>query len=185
MSEITYEKFNDHYVFSHKPKVRVYLGEANPDDYVWDEQQQAIRSASCYHYIIATGEKVDGYPEGEIAGSASATVDYKCDHDFERRIKGIASFGNFSNGRGCEYQSKDKVSQRLAESWYFNKTLEQYDQQQEQYRIKSEAFDKKYPYLKNLMLVSGETYYVDDDGNRIEDTEGHLAKITKQLEGEV
>lgn len=164
---ITYEKHGDYYIFSHKPKVRVYLGEALPEDYIWDELEQRKRSASCYHYVIATGEKVDDYPDGEIAGSASATVDYKCDYEFTRRISGMCSMGNFSTGVGVEYASKDKAMKRLAEAHYFNKTLDQYDAQQDEYRLKREEDKHRHPLLHNLMMVNGETYYVNDDGKRI------------------
>ena len=56
---ITYKKIDDYYIFSHKPKNRVYLGDIDIGDYINDEENQLIRSTSAHYYEIATGKKVD------------------------------------------------------------------------------------------------------------------------------
>lgn len=158
---ITYEKFDDYYVFSCNPKTRIYLGDASPEDYIHDKIEQAKRIESCSHYVIATGEKVDGYPKGELAGE---TVEYKCAYSFVRRL----SLSTLSGPRGSvEYESKNKAMERLAQACFFGQTLEEYDARQLEIQAKRDEQARKRPLMHNLSWVNGRTYYTNDDGVEI------------------
>jgi hypothetical protein len=161
--DITYVKTDEYYIFSHKPKVRVYLGEASPEDYIFDELEQAKRSATCYYVNKKTGQKVTSV---NADFGFHDEHEFMCPYVFKRKLH-LAAWGNFSTGKGVEYISSDKAMERLAVSYFLGQTLEQYDARQEQFRLEREEQKHKHPLLHNLMMVDGETYYVDDNGKRI------------------
>lgn len=185
--KITYEKFEDHYVFSHKPKTRVYLGEASPEDYIEDELNQNKRSASAWYKEIHTGKVItfkdvleynhDGSKPGngyvwygglddEFGRRENHTFEGGHTFEFQHKLR-MSSLGNMSTKVGVEYPSGNKAMERLAMSHYFGQTLEEYDAQQEKYRLEREETKRKYPLMHNLIMMAGETYYVNDAGERI------------------
>lgn len=188
MEEIIYEKFEDYYVFSNNPNTRVYLGKESPEDYIWDELEQQKRTASSWYKEVHTGKEItfkdvlaydrdgskpgngqvwyDGDDEDDGFGRKKESYTFEGGHtyDFTRKLH-LASMG--SSAKSCKYVSDDKAAQRLAWAWYFNKTLEKYDIDQKEIEDKREEAARKNPHLHNLMWVSGEMYYVDDNQNRI------------------
>ena len=191
--KITYENKGDYYVFSDNPDTRVYLGNASPEDYIHDVEQQTQRSESCYYYDIKTGKKVSqdeafdkSFEKGELIWHGAQheldkienyTYGYKCEYDFKRKLA-LASYGG--PRKSCKYISKDKAMNRLATAYFFDQTLEEYDKRQEEFQKERDESKRKNPSIHNLMCVSGETYYVDDDGNRITPSE-HIKLMKEQL----
>jgi hypothetical protein len=138
--KITYEKFDNYYIFSNSPNTRVYLGPYSPDDYVEDELNQQKRSASAWYKEIHTGKDItwddimsykhDGSKLGNgfvWYGSPAHNFDYKENYtyegghsfDFKHKIKGLASFGNTT--RSATY-----VETYQSEAWAYvsGKTIE-------------------------------------------------------------
>lgn len=198
--QITYEKFDDYYIFSHQPEMRVYLGDASPEDYIWDEEQQAKRSVSSWYKEVHTGKEITwddirdyeydgskpgngcvwyGSPAHDFDKRENYTFEGGHSHDFVRRLH-LSQWGNLSTGKGCKYLYKDKAMERLAHAYFFNQSLEQYDAQQEEFRKEREKQKRESPALYNLMMVSGETYYVDDNDQRITVDE-HCARMKAEL----
>ncbi len=179
---ITYEKFDDYYVFSHEPNSRVYLGSNSPDDYVEDELNQQKRSASSWYKEIHTGKDVtwddimdydhdesmpgNGHVWYESMNSyhefykkESYTWEGGCSFEFERKVKGLATFGN--GVRSASY-----VPEFRAEAWAFvsGHTMERQKQIDAEVQASMDEFNREHPYLINLHDRNG---YHDDDGNPI------------------
>lgn len=92
--------------------------------------------------------------------------------------KATASIGSH---RGIfPYDPSDPVEEKQAWMAAFDMTPERYDEVKELGRKRTEAFNTKYPYLKNLNWTNGEMYYTDDAGNRLE-TEIALDQATDSM----
>lgn len=185
---ITYENHGDYYTFSHQPDTRVYLGDADPNDYIHDVINQKKRTESCYYYEISTGKKVDydNIPDEESIHfnnsdpyplKENCKYGFKCDYDFKRKL----SLAHYSiAGRNVKYIQKDKAIERLATAYAFNKTLEEYDAWTEEFNRKQEKFKRENPSLHNLMGVDGRMYYTDDNGKEIT-IEEHQTRMKAEL----
>ena len=189
----TYTKHDDYYVFDDQPFTRIYLGDKSIEDYIWDQEQQAMRSASAWYKEIHTGKDVTwdeimdynydgskpgngcvwyGSPDHEFDKRENHTFEGGHTHDFERKLS-MASVGSTTSGaRSSHYIQGDKAIARLAWAYAFNQTLEEYDEMQKESEARLAEFDTKYPLLKDLVWANGEMYYQDKDGNRKELAEG-------------
>lgn len=194
---ITHTRIGDYYIFSHEPNTRVYLGDAAPNDYIWDELEQQKRSASSWYKEIHSGKEItwddimnykhDGslpgnglvfYDEGEWCKRENYTFEGGCTHNFERKLS-LGGMGKLG-GESCKYNQKDKAAEKAAWCFFFNQTSEEYDARQEENRLQREKQKRDNPGMHNLMMVSGESYYVDDDNNRIT-MEEHVKKMKEEL----
>ena len=177
--KITYEKFDEYYIFSNSPNKRVYLGPHSPDDYVEDELNQQKRTASAWYKEIHTGKDItwddimsykhDGSKQGngfvfygpEDNWQKRENYTYEGGHtfDFERKVKGLASFGN--GQRSATY-----VETYRSEAWAYvsGKTIEQQKQIEKDIEDRMEKFDREHPYLIGLHDRLG---YLDGDRNPI------------------
>jgi hypothetical protein len=179
---ITFTKHDDYYLFSNNPETRVYLGSVKPEDYIWDEEQQALRTASCGYFNKVTGEKAvepkcDLEDDSEYDWQFYEEHEYQCTYDFIRRAH-CAYLG--SSKKNVRFISADKAMERLAWIYYLDQTPEEYDARQEQYKVEAEERKRRSPAMHNLMMVAGETYHVDDNGKRIT-FEEHIALMKEQL----
>lgn len=173
---ITYEKFDDYYIFSSNPKQRVYLGTATTEDYIHDVAEQAKRSASCHYVHKETGAEVSSKNDLDPYDIID-NYEYECSYEFKNKLH----MGSMSGlKKSCTYNSEDPAMERLANAYFFNQTLEQYDARQEEHRLKREKSKRENPELHNLMWVDGRMYYVDDDGKEISNEE-HFKKMRAEL----
>lgn len=181
---ITYEKFDNYYVFSHEPNTRVYLGNHSPDDYVEDEMNQQKRSASSWYKEVHTGKKVtwdeimdydhdnskpgNGQvwyesmnPHHEFDKKENYTWEGGCDFEFERKITGLATYGNFSANRSATY-----VPEFKSEAWAYvsGHSMERQKEIEAEIRASMDEFNREHPWLVNLHDHDG---YHDDEGNSI------------------
>ena len=177
---ITYEKFDNYYIFSHEPNTRVYLGANSPDDYVEDELNQQRRTASAWYREVHTGNTVtwedimdyghDGSKPGNGLvwyGSASHEFDHRENYtfegghtfDFKRKVKGLARFGN--NIRQASY-----VPDFKSEAWAYVSyhSMERQKEIESQTRASIDEFNRDHPWIVNLHDTRG---YLDDNGNSI------------------
>lgn len=177
---ITYENKGDYYIFSHEPNTRVYLGNAAPEDYIHDEENQAKRSIYLRYVNKETGESKRWE---EFDHDAKCDFDFhnkyefKCDYDFNRKLV-MTSMG--SSTRNVKYISSDKVAKRLAWTYVFNQTLEEYDSFEKKWQETRLEWKRKNPLLYNLRCFDGETYYVNDNGDRIT-FEEHVKLMKEEL----
>lgn len=170
--QITYEKFDDYYLFSHKPDTRVYLGNNNPEDYILDELEQMKRTKSC-GYFDKNGLMVEE-PE-EYDDEFYDNHEYECTYSFIRKIGGMQHLGG--PDKSCEFVSSESDK---AWAWYIGKTPEQYQEHKAEIEKKFDARKREKPSLHNLVMANGETYYVNDAGDRIS-FEEHVALMKEQL----
>ncbi len=173
---ITYEKFDNYYIFSHEPNTRVFLGNNSPDDYVEDELNQQKRSASSWYKEIHTGKEItfddvldydhDGSKPGNgfvWCGSSNHEFDKRenytfeggCSFEFERKIKGLATFGN--GQRSASYVKEFKT-----EAWAYvsGHSIERQKEIEAEVQARMDEFDRERPYLINLHDRNG---YHDDE----------------------
>jgi hypothetical protein len=181
-NKITYEKFEDHYIFSHEPNTRVYLGNISPEDYIWDQEQQALRTASCKYINKITGKpaeepKCNLEDDSEYDWKFYDNHKFECTYEFKQRAH-CAYMGGPK--RSVKHASGDKAMERLAWIYYMDETPEVYDARQKSYRLDAEKRKKENPMMHNLMWVSGELYHVNDAGERITFDE-HIALMKEQL----
>lgn len=176
----TYTNYGDYYIFDNAPNTRVYLGSVSPEDYIWDEEQQALRTASCGYVHKETKVKIhwDDLTDDQKSDlDLRNKYDHECTYDFVRRAH-CAYLG--SSKKSVRFISGDKALERLAWIYYLDQAPEEYDARQEKFRLEREETKRRNPGLHNLMMVAGETYYVDDNGKRIT-FEEHVALMKEQL----
>lgn len=95
-----------------------------------------------------------------------------------KKLNHNASVGK--NGNTVWYNQNDPVDEKRAWMAALGMTSERYDEMKESSRKRNEAFNQKYPYLKNLSWTNGEMYYTDDKGNRI-DTQVALDQAAESM----
>lgn len=89
------------------------------------------------------------------------------------------------DGKWVEVSYDDKNPAERKQAWmtFWEESEIEYDRREAEMKKEREEFKKKYPLLDNLVWADGEMYYVDDDGNRLDDIEtaAHLEKIKSQI----
>lgn len=176
----TYEKIGDYYIFNGDHSRRLYLGSNSIEDYIEDEANQAIRSASAWYKEVHTGKEITfddvldydhdgskpgngfvwyGHPSHELDKRENYTFEGGHTFEFERKVTGLATFGN--GKRSATY-----VKEFRSEAWAFvsGKTLEEQKSIEAQVQAHIDEFNRNHPWLVNLSDRLG---HVDDEGNPI------------------
>lgn len=170
-----YQKFDNYFVFDENPELRVYVREEKIQDYIHDVTEQKKRSESC-HYV----HKETGVKKKNIDFDQDDYDDYEftCTYDYKSKLS-KASYGG--KDKHCTYDRDDKEMEKLANCYFFNKTSEEYDKQEEEWKAKRLEQQRKMPMLHNLIMVAGRApYYVNDDGEEIT-IEEHMRLMKEQL----
>ena len=207
VKEQGYEKIGDYYIFNNNPKTRVYLGKAHPEDYMYDEAEQAKRSASAWYKEVHTGksitwDKIMDYEQNDSKPGNGLVWYENSSHDLGKRedytfegghaleFKRKLCMGEMGNlNKTIKYNQKDKSCERLAWIDFLETSPEEYDTRQSQFAKESEEIARKSPWLHNLCMawkegVGNETYYTDDEGNRISPNE-HVELMKKKFGNDV